>query len=186
MEFTLTLTPLAIGIAILIFGLRVFNYAISTIRLVFIGRGFRLWAAIIAFFEALIFAVVIANVVRDLTDIVNLLAYCLGAAVGSYVGMWLESKFIISYSTVTIITREQGAEITDTLRKQNYGVTVSKGEGLEGTVDIIRSSTINTNIPLLISIVQGINSDAFIDIEAVRNVYRGWIPGGPPRRKFSK
>ncbi len=184
MEFSLT--PEAIAFALLIFGLRVFNYAISTIRLVFIGRGFKIWAAVIAFMEALIFAVVIANVVRDLSDLSNLLAYCLGASVGSYAGMWLEAKFIVSYSTVTVITHEKGREIADALRNRNYGVTVSKGEGRDGDVDIIRSSATNKDIPLLVSIVQSIHAEAFIDIEAARTLYRGWIPGGPPRRKLAK
>jgi len=179
----LVITPEAIGFALLIFGLRVFNYAISTIRLVFIGRGFKLWAAVIAFFEALIFAVVIARVVSDLGDLTNLIAYCAGAAVGSYTGMWLEAKFITSYSTVTIITHEEGKAIADALRDRNYGVTVSKGEGRDGEVDIVRSSCVNKDIPLLVSTVQAINPDAFIDIEAARTLHRGWIPGGPPRKR---
>lgn len=179
----LNLTSEAIAFALLIFGLRVVNYAISTIRLVFIGRGFRVPAALIAFMEALIFAVVIANVVRDLSDLTNLLAYCFGASVGSYAGMWLEAKFIVSYSTITIITHEKGQQIAEALRNRSYGVTVSKGEGRDGDVDIIRSSTTNKDIPLLVSTVQGVNPEAFIDIEAARTLYRGWIPGGPPRRK---
>lgn len=181
MDFVIS--PETIAFALLIFGLRILNYAISTIRLVFIGRGFKLWTSIIAFFEALIFAVVIAKVVSDLGDLPNLIAYCMGAAVGSYAGMWLEAKFITSYSTITIITHEKGKIIADALRESNYGVTVSKGEGRDGAVDIVRSSCVNKDIPLLISTVQMINPDAFIDIEATRTVHRGWIPGGPPRRR---
>lgn len=181
MEFIFT--PEVIAFAALIFGLRVFNYSISTMRLVFIGRGMRFWAAFIAFFEALIFAVVIARVVQDLGNFMSLLAYCLGASVGSYVGMWLETKFIVSYSTVTIITHHDGANIADALRSYNYGVTVTKGEGRDGQVDIIRSTTVNKDIALLVSIVQDINHNAFIDVEGVRTPYRGWIPGGPPRKR---
>ncbi|GAB5490520.1 MAG: hypothetical protein Phog2KO_07350 [Phototrophicaceae bacterium] len=181
MEFIFT--PEVIAFAGLIFALRVFNYSISTLRLVFIGRGMRFWAAFIAFFEALIFAVVIAQVVQDLENVMSLLAYCLGASVGSYIGMWLESRFIVSYSTVTIITHKLGKEIATALRDHNYGVTVSKGEGRDGQVDIIRSTTVNKDIPTLISVVQGVNPDAFIDIETARSLYRGWIPGGPARKR---
>ncbi len=181
MELNFALTPEALGFAFLIFALRVFNYSISTIRLVFIGRGFRFGAAIIAFFEALIFAVVIANIVRDLTDVANLLAYCLGASVGSYLGMWLETRFIVSYSTITIISQSLGTKIAEVLRENNYGATITKGEGRDGQVDIIRSTTVNRDIPLLVSIVHSINSEAFIDVESAQSLYRGWIPGGPPR-----
>lgn len=177
----LGLTPDAILFALLIFGLRVFNYAISTIRLVFIGRGFKIPAATIAFFEALIFAVVIAKVVSDLNNITNLLAYCLGASVGSYVGMWLEARFVVSYSTVTIIASEKGREIAEALRNNNYGATLSKGEGRDGEVDIVRSTTVNRDVHNLVRVVHDVNPDTFIDVEAARSLYRGWIPGGPPR-----
>lgn len=176
------LTPESLAFASLIFVLRVFNYAISTIRLVFVGRGMRLPSAVIAFVEAFIFAVVIANVVSDLSDVVNLFAYCLGAAGGSYMGMYLESRFIVSYSTVTVIVQQGGAAIAEALRSGDFGVTMSQGEGRDGNVDMIRCTTTNKQVPLLVSIVQAQNPDAFINIEASRTPTRGWLPGGPPRR----
>lgn len=182
----LGLTPDALLFALLLFGLRVVNYAISTLRLVSIGQGRKTWAAIIAFFEALIFAVVIAKVVSDLNNLTNLLAYCLGAATGSYVGMWLEARFVISYSTVTVIASEKGHQIADALRDKNFGATLSQGEGRDGVVDIVRSTTINKDVPNLVRVVHDIHPDAFIDVEAARSLYRGWIPGGPPRGRKGK
>jgi uncharacterized protein YebE (UPF0316 family) len=183
MPFDLSsLTPEVIGFALLIFFLRVFNYAISTIRTVFIARGMRMGAAVIAFFEALIFAVVIAEVVSDLSDTVVLMAYCLGAAVGSYVGMMIEARFVTSYSDVTIIAPKLGKEIADKLRDARFGVTLTKGEGRDGEVAILHSSLISRQVPHLIEIVQEVNPDAFIDISSVSDVHRGWIPAMPPKR----
>ncbi len=176
------LTADAILLALLLFGMRVVNYAISTIRLVFIARDMRLLSAVTAFLEALIFAVVMASVVNDLSNILNLGAYCFGAAAGSYLGQWLEARFVISYSTVTIITQDQGKEIAQALRDASYGVTVTRGEGRDGEVDIIRSSAVNRDIPKLIRIVRSISDTAFLDVEAARTLSRGWLPGGPPRR----
>jgi uncharacterized protein YebE (UPF0316 family) len=171
-----------IGLALLIFALRVFNYAISTIRTVFIGRGMRMGAAVIAFFEALIFAVVIAKVVSDLSDMVILMSYCLGAAVGSYVGMMIEARFVTSYSNVTIIAAKLGKEMAEKLREAQFAVTVTKGEGRDGEVSILRSSLISRQVPRLIQIAQDVNPDAFINIETASSVYRGWIPGMTPRK----
>ncbi len=176
------LTLDAVLLAALLFGMRVVNYAISTIRLVFIARDLRLLSAVTAFLEALIFAVVMAYVVTDLGNWLNLGAYCFGAAAGSYLGQWLESRFVISYSTVTIITRERGKEIAETLRDAGFGATSSKGEGRDGEVDIIRSSARNRDVPGIIRIVRSISETAFVDVEAARTLSRGWIPGGPPRR----
>jgi len=102
---TLDLTPEALSLAALLFGLRVVNYTISTIRLVFIGRSQRALAAALAFLEALIFAITMASVVTDMSNLSNLIAYCLGAAVGSYVGMVLEARFITHYRTINIVTK---------------------------------------------------------------------------------
>ncbi|QPC82617.1 DUF2179 domain-containing protein [Phototrophicus methaneseepsis] len=179
----LEITPDAIGAALLIFALRVTNYSISTVRLVFIARSQRVQAACMAFFEAFIFVVVMASVITEITDIPRLLAYCLGASVGSYIGMWLESRFITSYSTVTIITREHGPAITAHLRDLGYGVTASHGEGRDGAVTIIRSTINNRETNYLIKEVQQINNQAFIEVEQARALQRGWIPGGPPRRR---
>jgi uncharacterized protein YebE (UPF0316 family) len=162
--------------------MRVLNYAIGTVRLVFIGRGLKVLASILAFAEAFIFAVVMAQIVNDLNNITNLLSYCLGASAGSYMGMWLEGRFIVSYSTVTVITHEKGREIAEAIRNHNYGATLSKGEGREGEVYIIRSSAVNRDIPALIKIVRAVHPDAFIDVEAIRTVQRGWLPGGPAHR----
>ena len=173
----------ALLFALLLFSLRVINYSISTIRLVFIARNMRLLAAATAFLEALIFAVVMASIVQEIDNLINLGAYCLGAAGGSYMGMWLESRFVISYSTVTIITREPGEAIAEALREASFGVTVTHGEGRDGPVQILRSSTISKDIPYITDLVKGINETAFIEIESARNLSRGWIPGGPPSRR---
>jgi uncharacterized protein YebE (UPF0316 family) len=182
MHFTFDLSATALTFATLLFAMRVLNYAISTVRLVFIGRGLKLLASVLAFVEAFIFAVVMGQIVNDLENITNLLSYCLGASVGSYVGMWMEARFIVSYSTVTVITHEKGKEIAEALRNANYGATLSKGEGRDGEVDIIRSSTVNRDIPHLVRIVHELHPTAFVDVEAVKTVQRGWLPGGPAHR----
>ena len=182
LSLEIVLTPQTIAFALLIFSLRVFNYAISTIRLVFVGRGMRVWSAGIAFVEAFIFAVVIANVVSEINDALNLFAYCLGAAGGSYVGMWLESRLITSYSTVTVIASEKGEGIAEHLRSNGYGVTVTIGQGRDGDVTVVRSTINNREMRRFIHNVESINEHAFIEIEQSRTLQRGWVPGGPRRR----
>lgn len=176
------MTTEAIIAAGLIFILRVINYSISTLRLVFITRGRRILAAGLAFLEAFIFAVVMAQVVTDLNNLPNLFAYCMGAACGSYTGMMLETRFIRSYSSVHIIAQERGYEIADALRAGGYGATLTVGEGRDGAVTIVRSVTSNRDVSNLMQIVRDTQPDAFVEVEQVRPVQRGWIPGSPPRR----
>ncbi|HEX2619553.1 MAG TPA: DUF5698 domain-containing protein [Phototrophicaceae bacterium] len=136
MVFEITLNGLLF--AGLIFILRVLNYSISTIRTVAIARQERVTSSVLAFFEALLFAVVIANVVKDLTNFVNLMAYCLGAAAGGYVGMALEARFITSYLVLNIMAHDKGSELAQELRNRGFGVTVINGEGRDGEVTMLR------------------------------------------------
>ncbi|MCU0496148.1 MAG: DUF5698 domain-containing protein [Anaerolineae bacterium] len=168
--------------ALLIFALRVMNYAISTIRTVAIARQRRLISASLAFLEAFLFVVVIANIVQDLSNLLYLLAYCLGASVGSYVGMLLEERFITSYVTVNIIANQNGHEIAVALREQGYGVTETIGEGRSGSVVMLRSTVVNRDARDVIDTVHRIDPTAFVALEEARSIMRGWLRVSQPRR----
>lgn len=170
------MTTEALLAAALILALRILNYALSTIRLVAITRQKRLLASGLAFVEALIFAVVIANVVTDLNEnILNLIAYCAGASVGSYVGIALEGRFITSYRTVNVITQQRGHDIATALRAGGFGVTETLGQGREGEVTMLRCVVMSRDVPRILLIIRGVHGDAFVAVEEARAVQRGWL-----------
>lgn len=171
-----------IALAVLIFLLRVLNYAVGTLRLVAITRQKRLWASAMASVEAFVFAVVIANVVKDLDNVINLAAYCLGASVGSYMGMMLEARFITGFTVINIITHFKGHEIAIALRDLGHGVTETRGEGKDGVVTTLRTVANRRNIPEITQMAYDISPDAFITIEDARTVQRGWVRAPVPGR----
>lgn len=164
-----------IMLALVIFALRVFNNALGTVRVVFITRDQRLWAAVLAFIEALTFAVVISSVVKDLSNALNLFAYCLGFSVGGYVGMAIEARFITSYVIATIITHTHGRPIAAALRERGFGVTETVGEGRDGEVHMLRTVTSRRDVPDVLDIVRNIHHDAFVSVEEARAVQHGWL-----------
>jgi uncharacterized protein YebE (UPF0316 family) len=168
------LLPLAI------FGLRVLNYALGTVRLVAITRQRRLLASGLAAVEALVFAVVIANIVQDLDNVINLFAYCAGASAGSYAGMWLEARFVTGFSIVSIITGPEGHVLATLLRDAGFGVTETYGEGRDGTVTTLRSVVNKREIPGISKMVHAHHPDAFMTIEEARTVQRGWLRANMP------
>jgi uncharacterized protein YebE (UPF0316 family) len=137
-------------------------------------------SAVMAFFEALVFAVVMASIVADLRNILNLVAYCAGASVGSYVGMVLESRVIRTYSTVQVITHENGQALAEKLRACGYGVTETEGRGRDGMVSIVRSSVQSNDLPRIMAEIRRMIPGAFIEVENARTISRGTIPGMPP------
>jgi uncharacterized protein YebE (UPF0316 family) len=171
----LCMTVDAILLALVIFGLRIINSAVGTMRLVVVTRDRRILASIMAFFEALIFAVVIANVVTDLSNILNLVAYCGGFAVGSYVGMWIESRFVTSYVTANIIVGLEGHDIAHAIRELGHGVTEMKGEGRAGEVIMLNSVIKRRDVPEVLKAIYNINPKAFVTLEEARSVQHGWL-----------
>lgn len=169
------LTLDALFFAGIIFVLRVTNYAITTIRMVVTARQQRLISSSLAFVEALIFAVVIAKIVNDLDNFINLLAYCLGASVGTYIGIGLEGRFVVSYKSVNIITANNGHDIAVKLRDNGFGVTEHYGEGRDGVVTILRSIVNNRDVSTVLNISREIDPNAFITLEEARSIQQGWL-----------
>ena len=169
------MTTEAITFALILFGLRVLNNAIGTIRLIVMNRQQRGLAAVMAFFEAGLFAYTVANVVTDLTNVLNLFAYCGGFAVGNWLGMALESRFITSYMTVNVITPARGHEIALALREHGFGVTETVGEGRDGKVTMLRSVVTHRDVPRLLDLVRTTHPEAFVAVEEARTVQRGWM-----------
>jgi len=175
---TLDLSLDAILLAAVIFALRVFNNALGTLRVVLITRDMRFWAAVLAFIEALTFAVVISSVVKDLNNFLNLMTYCLGFSVGGYVGMAIEARFITSYVTANVTTKEKGHEIAAALRERGYGVTETLGIGRDGEVQVLRSVVTRRDVPDVLDTVREIHAEAFVSVEEARTIEHGWVRRG--------
>ncbi|MBC7815052.1 MAG: DUF2179 domain-containing protein [Burkholderiales bacterium] len=163
-------------LAVVIFALRLLNSAVGTIRLVILNRNRKFLAAVLAFFESLIFAITVATVVADLTNILILVAYCGGFSIGQYVGLWIEGRFITSYMSVNIVPHNGlGHNIAVALRNQGFGVTETVGMGRDGEVTTLRSVAQNKNLPHLLKIVHAADAEAFVSIEEARTVSHGWL-----------
>lgn len=172
------MTEEALFTALLIFALRVVNNAIGTVRLVTLARGMRWLTATLGFFEALIFAVTISGVVTDLTNILNLIAYCGGFSVGAWVGMSLEARFVTTFVIVNVFASKNGHEIALALRQNGYGVTEMVGEGHAGDVTMLRSVTSHRDVARISAVVKQIAPDSFVAVEQVRSIQGGWIRQG--------
>lgn len=169
--------------ALTIFGMRVLNYAMSTLRMVSVSRGRRMVSALLAMIEALIFAVVIANIVSDLDNLLNLFAYCAGAAAGSYAGMLLESRLITSFAVVNVVSSAtSGESIADALRTAGFGVTVLYGQGRDGIVSTLRVVVNRREVSAVNRTVRDIHPDAFVTVENAGNVQHGWMRVRTPGR----
>ena len=163
-------------LAVVIFALRLLNSAVGTIRLVILNRDRKFLAAVLGFFESMIFAFTVATVVADLTNVLILVAYCSGFSVGQYAGLWIEKRFITSYVSVNIVPHNGlGHNIAVALREQGFGVTETVGLGRDGEVTVLRSVVQNKNLTNVFQIVHAADSKAFVSCEEARTVRHGWL-----------
>jgi uncharacterized protein YebE (UPF0316 family) len=169
------MTPDALLLAALILILRIVNSALGTVRVIVTVHQHRWLASALSFVEALVFAIVIANVVKDLSNFLNLLAYCGGFALGNYLGMVIESRYITSYMTATIIVQDKGHEIAAALRQHGYGVTETLGEGRDGMVTMLRIVLFQRDVPDMLKVVRQVHPEAFVSVEEARAIHKGWI-----------
>lgn len=160
---------------LMIFVLRVTSVAMGTVRTLLVVRGRKFTAALIGFFEVLIFVVAISKVILEMGNAWNVLGYCGGFAVGTIVGMALEDRLALGFSMVRIISKTRWLEITQALRREGFGATEVIGEGKDGPVGIIYSMVRRKQVPEVIELCERLDEHAFITVEEARRVYRGYL-----------
>lgn len=176
--FSLEIPPLTTGVltgALIIFALRVFGIAISTIRVLAMMRGKKAAAFVAGFFEVLAYVIAIAEVVNNLDNIWNVLGYCLGFSVGTLVGMILDERTASGFANVRIISRYKAQSIIEQIHDAGYGATVGWGHGRGGTVGMIVAVVRRKEAEQLCTIAEQCDPNAFITIEDARIVRRGYM-----------
>lgn len=149
---------------------RITDVSIGTMRVIFVSRGYKIFAAMCGFFEVLIWIIAITQIMKNLTNPLYYIAYATGFATGNFVGMFIEEKIALGNVLLRVITPNPLNELTKLLRKRNYGVTIVDAEGMSGTVKILFTIIPRTELDSVLAIIQQVNPQAFYTIEDVRFV----------------
>jgi len=172
--FPPALQPLAT--AGLIFMARIIDVSMGTLRILFLSRGHRALATVLAFFEALVWLIAIRQIFANLTHVSAYLAYASGFATGTYVGMLIEAKLALGLLAVRIITREDASELATALNRSDYGVTAVTAKGTSGRVRLLFSIIRRRELDRVMDIVQRLHPKAFVSISDVRMANEGIFP----------
>jgi uncharacterized protein YebE (UPF0316 family) len=172
-----------IVIPILIFCSRILDVTFGTIRIIFVSRGMRFLAALLGFFEVLIWIVAISQIMRNLTTWYTYVAYALGFATGNFIGISIERRIALGNLIVRIITREEAEELVKELWNSGYGVTSMDARGETGPVKIIFTVVKRRKLPDVIAIIKRNHPQAFYTVEDVRFVAERYTPLPMDRRE---
>ena len=161
---------------LLIFCARIFDVSLGTLRVIFISRGMRAFAALVGFFEVLIWLLAIGQIMKNLTNVVCYIAYAGGFAMGTFVGIYVVEKLSLGVVLIRIITRKDASNLLSYLHSQNYGVTSVDAQGTTGVVKVIYTVIKRQDLHHVIEIIKKFNPQAFYTIEDVKSVSEGIFP----------
>lgn len=159
---------------LLIFLARIGDVSMETIRVIYISRGIKFLAPIIAFFEIIIWLLAMEVVMSDLSNIANFFAYAFGFAAGTYIGLVIEEKLSIGTVIMRIVTTTESTEkIAAYLEAEHFGVTSFDAKGSRGDVRMIMTLIQRADLPRITQYIETTNPHAFFSIEDVRYVNQG-------------
>jgi len=115
---------------------RITDVSLDTIRTVSVIQGRRAFAAVLGFFEAVVYICAVAKVLLNMNQPVYALAYGLGFAAGTYLGMVIEQRLAFGKQLVFFLT-PKGPQLAEVLRVGNYRVAEVKGHTREGDLTIL-------------------------------------------------
>jgi uncharacterized protein YebE (UPF0316 family) len=159
---------------LLIFVARIFDVSLETIRVIYISKGIKYLAPIIAVFEIVIWLLAVEVVMSNLSNIANFLAFAFGFAMGTYVGLVIEERLSIGRVIVRIISSGSSKNsLMEFLTASNYGVTCLDAKGTRRDVTIILTLVNRSDLPSLIYHIEQQYPDSFYSIEDIRSANGG-------------
>ncbi|MCE7985147.1 MAG: DUF2179 domain-containing protein [Caldilinea sp. CFX5] len=173
MEFMNTPFFAWVVVPLLIFGARVVDVSLGTMRIIFLSRGQRLLAPLLGFFEVLIWLIAIQQVMQNLNNPISYIAYAAGFATGNLGGIYLENKLAIGKLMVRIVTNRDATQLAAHLRESGYRVTSLEAEGATGPAKLIFTVIQRKDLAAVMTRINRFNPNAFVSVDEIRAASEG-------------
>ncbi len=148
---------------------RLLDVSLGTLRTAFVVQGRHSLAWIAGFFEILIWAVVVSNVMQNLTEPVYALAYALGYATGNALGITCEQWLAFGHQVVRIFTHH-GTVVANTLRTQGFHVALFYGENDDGPIEMLLVEASRKQSPHVLACARSLDAECTYIVDDVRAV----------------
>lgn len=169
------LSPAAWLAALLIFGLRLADMALDTLRLLFVVRGKKKIVWVLGFFQSILFVIAITSVLDGiLENPLKILGYGAGFATGNVLGIKIEEKLAVGHLHVKVVSPKRGLAVAAALRDAGFAVTEVPARGLQGTVTMLLLDVMRRDLAKVETSVLETDHEAFVTVEDVRPLRRGF------------
>jgi uncharacterized protein YebE (UPF0316 family) len=160
--------------AVSIFAMRISDVTLYTLRLLMTVRGRKALAWVFGFCQGVIYVTVIGIVLANVNNWANILGYASGFATGLVVGMLIEQRLALGHTHIRIFSSGQGIALTERLREAGFAVTEIPARGKDGAVTLLECKVLRRHSHQVEQLAQETDPEAFITVEDVRPVQRGF------------
>jgi uncharacterized protein YebE (UPF0316 family) len=166
-------TSVAITFVLIVLA-RITDVTLDTLRTASIVQGRRLFSSVLGFFEAVIYICAVAQVLLHMDHRVYALAYGLGFALGTFLGIVIEQYLAFGHQLAALFTRK-GLKLAEALLAAGYRVAQVQGHVHNGDVTILYVEVSRKHARHLIRDAGAIDEACFCVLNDVR--VASYVPG---------
>jgi uncharacterized protein YebE (UPF0316 family) len=163
---------------------RITDVSLDTIRMVSVIQGRRAFAALLGFFQAVVYICAIATVLLNMNQPVYAVAYGLGFAAGTYLGMVIEQRLAFGRQLVIFLTNK-GQELAEVLCAADHLLTEVKGHTREGDLTILCVEIPRREAQKLVRLASAVDERCVFSVHDIRlaDFARRGAPRDNPRKR---
>lgn len=161
----------------LIFFAKVIEVSTSTLRIIYINKGYRKLGTVLSMLEILLWVFVASRVIVGVASApLKGIIYSIGFATGVYLGSILENKLAVGKIFIqAIIMHNEAEKVVKELRDAGYGVTVIDAQGKNKSRKVLMMYSNRKNKDDILRIINEWDDDAVIVANEVSMIKGGYI-----------
>ena len=154
----------------IIFISKIIENTLSTLRLIVVAKGKKMFGAILQFIIAFVWVITTGIVVVNIKDDpLKVVFFALGSLIGSYLGSFIEEKIALGEDMLTVITNNNSSDkIIEKLSSYNYPVYKLKSENKNTFILLVMSHKKNRS--KIINIIKKIDRNSLISASSIKNM----------------
>jgi uncharacterized protein YebE (UPF0316 family) len=151
-------------------GLAIGGVTLWTVRVAVTARGSRALAAALAATEAMLFIVAFSQLMSGFHSPHRVIAYGIGVAIGTILGLTLDKRLNPQLSRVDIV--DPTGVVASAVEDEGWPFTRSSGHGSAGSVAVLSVVTPDTRVSDLLDLVTGTGASTFWTVAPVSRVLK--------------
>lgn len=179
------LTSVPLWEVVLILVAKVVEVSISTLRIIFIGKGLRKPGTLLALVEILLWVFIASRVITGMAETpMKGIYYSIGFALGVYLGSILENRLAVGKVLIqAVIMKDEANTVINALRDNGHGVTSIDAHGKYKEREVLMIFANRKNKASILKLISDNDDDALVVAHEVSYLRGGFVS---PWRKLAK